>query len=124
MQEAALNEFFTECEEIIQRVSHALGKLETSPSDKELLDSLYRDMHTIKGTAQLFGFKNIALISHAIEACLEPIRQRKITLDQSISDILYESLDLISSIIKNPKLDLESDENLRKKINFNHSPID
>ena len=114
--ESALGEFFTECDEVLQRITSTLTKLESQDLPPEAIDSLYRDVHTIKGTSQLFGFQRIGLIAHAIEASLEPVRRNKVKLDRHFVDLVFKSLDLIDRILKNPKLDLENDPILQNEL--------
>ena len=114
--EGALGEFFSECDEILQRITSVLTKLETQDLSQEVVDSLYRDVHTLKGSSQLFGFQRIGLIAHAIEASLEPVRRKKASLDRNFVDQVFKSLDLIYRILKKPKLDLENDPGLEQEL--------
>jgi two-component system chemotaxis sensor kinase CheA len=111
-----LSEFFSECDEILQRISLVLAKLESQELSSEAIDSLYRDVHTLKGSSQLFGFQNIGLIAHAIEASLEPVRKKKAKLERGFVDQVFKSLDLIDSILKNPQRDLENDPTLKQEL--------
>lgn len=117
-QESALEEFFAEGEEILQRVTQTLTSAEERGLSQNEIDSLYRDVHTLKGSAQLFGFTAIGIISHAMEASLEPVRQNKIQLDRTFVDIIFACLDLIGRIFQNPALDLEKNSSLQKEINL------
>ena len=114
--EGALGEFYSECEEILQRISSLLTKLESQELSADAIDSLYRDVHTLKGSSQLFGFHRIGLIAHAIEASLEPVRKNKAKLDRNFVDQVFKSLDLIDRILKNPKRDLENDPTLQEEL--------
>jgi two-component system chemotaxis sensor kinase CheA len=107
--ESALAEFFSEAEEIIIRVNTHLAKLESTGYSHEIIDSLYRDIHTLKGSAQLFGFQGIGLIGHALEASLEPIRSKRISLSGELVNGAYACLDLIDRILKKPENDLKKD---------------
>lgn len=99
--ESALAEFFSECDEILQRLSFKLTEKENEESKKkEFIGSLYRDMHTLKGTAQLFGFRLISQIAHVMEASLEPIRRLNLSIPVLLVDELLESVDLIDRILK------------------------
>ena len=104
-----MNEFYSEAEEIISRVSATLSRLETYGLSDDLIDGLYRDIHTLKGTAQLFGFTNIGLISHAIEACLEPIRSKRISPSKKLLSNIYLSLDFIDRNLKGSNDDSKAD---------------
>ncbi len=102
--EAVIAEYRSEAEEILQRFSQNLGALEKQgfvevPS-AEILDALYRDMHTLKGSSQLFGFMEIAHIAHAIEASLEPIRRIHVNLDVSLFDALFKAIDQIEGLVR------------------------
>lgn len=116
-EDTAFNEFFAECEEILQRVSNTLSSSESNDLGQDAIDSLYRDVHTMKGSAQLFGFQGIAIISHAIEASLEPVRRKIIKLDNAFLDLIFKCLDLIDKILKEPSLDLKKDQAIQKDIN-------
>ena len=114
--EGAMGEFFSECEEILLRISSLLTKIESQELSPEAIDSLYRDVHTLKGSSQLFGFQKIGLIAHAIEASLEPVRRNNTKLERNFVDQVFKSLDLIDKILKNPKRDLENDPTLHDEL--------
>jgi two-component system chemotaxis sensor kinase CheA len=116
LQESALEEFYAEIEEILQRVTQLLTQIEGSNLPAEVIDSLYRDVHTLKGSAQLFGFSAIGTIAHALEASLEPVRQKKTELDASFVDLVFECLDMIGRILSSPELDTQRDPTLQKEM--------
>lgn len=95
-----LAEFIAECEEIIQRVSSCLQAMEAGPVKAENLDCLYRDMHTMKGSAFLFGYAQIGAVAHALETCLEPIRRMKLHASPILIDTCFQCVDLIDRIVK------------------------
>lgn len=102
--ESALNEFYNECEEILQRVSESFGLLEKNPDQvPNKIDQLYRDIHTVKGTSQLFGFQNVGLIAHAMEASLEPIRSKGMALTSVMVDDYLKAIDLIEKTLNQSK---------------------
>ena len=99
--ESAFGEFFSECDEILQRFSQGLSTVEKNPElHSETIDALYRDMHTLKGSAQLFGFQQVGQVAHAMEAALEPIRRLKIPIPVELIDSLFGCVDLIERILK------------------------
>ncbi|MGZ3650561.1 MAG: hybrid sensor histidine kinase/response regulator [Bdellovibrionota bacterium] len=111
----ALGEFFSECEEILQRVSSALQSMEAGPQSAELVGSIYRDMHTMKGSAQLFGFKRIAQIAHALEASLDPVRKFGMAAPPALIDASLAALDLEDRIVKHARAH-QTDEILEKEM--------
>jgi two-component system chemotaxis sensor kinase CheA len=60
--DGVLNEFISEGEEILHRVSDLLQKIEKGGSTNEFIGAIYRDVHTLKGNSQLFGFQKIDLV--------------------------------------------------------------
>jgi two-component system chemotaxis sensor kinase CheA len=59
------------------------------------INSLYRDVHSLKGSAQLFGYSGIGRLSHAMESALEPVRRGAIPLAGRLVDTIYAGLDAI-----------------------------
>lgn len=99
----AVNEFIAECEEMIDRISLNFSALERDQSDPDIINSIYRDVHTMKGSSQLFGFQAIGYISHALEASLDPVRREGKSIDPLHGDIVLRSLDMIAKEIQNLK---------------------
>jgi two-component system chemotaxis sensor kinase CheA len=114
--ENALSEFFAEADEITERVNTSLARVENEGITSETIDSVYRDIHTLKGSAQLFGFKNIGMVAHALEACLEPVRKKKAEFTPELLDQAFKGLDLIDRILKDPDKDLDDDPVIRMEV--------
>ncbi len=100
---AALDEFISECDEINERISKNLQNLEKGQFTKDNIDSLYRDIHSLKGAAYLFGYNHIGDISHAMESCLEPVRNGTHKPSQLLIDALFKSTECIDQEVKNIK---------------------
>ncbi len=103
LSQESYQEFYAESEEIMGRVSQYLTELDGKKQNPNLIDSFYRDIHTVKGTAQLFNFSEIAQIAHAMEASLEPVRRGNLVLSSDWIDSLFACLDLIVRLIKAAK---------------------
>lgn len=114
--ENALSEFFAEADEITERVNTCLARVENEGISSETIDSVYRDIHTLKGSAQLFGFKNIGMVAHALEASLEPVRKKKAEFTPELLDQVFKGLDLIDRILKDPDKDLDDDPVIRMEV--------
>ncbi|MFZ4712471.1 MAG: chemotaxis protein CheW [Bacteriovoracaceae bacterium] len=114
--ESAIQEYLAESDEIIQRVTHALAKIERSDFIADDIDSLYRDIHTLKGSSQLFGYKQIGVIAHAVEASLEPVRKNKIKLNKNLVDIIYLCIDIVQKIIREPLIEGKENSSINLEI--------
>lgn len=95
----ALAEFTSEGHDILERVSMHLQTIEKGQSAPDVLGAIYRDMHTLKGTAQLFGFHEIGKIAHTIEASLDPLRKRNAQISPRLLESCLKALDLLVRLI-------------------------
>lgn len=101
--DAALSEYLAECDELNQRISDHLRTIEKGGQTPDIIDSLYRDIHTVKGSSQLFGFKQIGELAHALETGLDPIRKNQSVVPPEFLDLFSKSLDLIDQLIASIK---------------------
>jgi two-component system chemotaxis sensor kinase CheA len=88
-------EFLDESNEMLERVSINLAQVEKGNYNSETLNEIYRDMHTIKGSAQLFGFAQIGSIAHALETALDPVREGLFAINSELVDATYRGIDII-----------------------------
>ena len=105
------DEFYAECEEIMMRVEENLRVRDANAErgnavNQNQIDSLYRDIHTLKGSAFLFGFEGLGQIGHAIEATLEPIRRLRMPIPVSLVDAYMRGLDLFGRLMQATKVDV------------------
>lgn len=96
-----LNIYREESEEIVQKFSSNLIRLEENPEDLQLITNLFQEAHSIKGSARMVGFYNIQNIAHKIEDILTLIKEKKTNVTQSIFDILYKTSDFLLFLITN-----------------------
>lgn len=107
-------EFYAEMSEGLERISSALIKMEAGAGDKALLDSLYRDIHSIKGAVQLFGLECASHLSHGMESSLEFARNNdRYDIDVAHVSTLLLCVDLMHLCVKNPH-----DEEMMKEAKF------
>ncbi len=95
-----LVDFLNESEEHLNGIEERILKLEAS-KELELVNSIFRPIHTIKGTSSFFGLKDITAFSHEVETLLDDIRKGRISdISGAIIDVLLESVDVISRMLK------------------------
>lgn len=102
--DAAVSEYLSECDEIVQRISEHFRNIEKGRQTTEIIDSLYRDIHTIKGSSQLFGFKQVGELAHAMESCLDPIRRDHLKIQPELLEVLIKGLDFVEQLIQSIKV--------------------
>lgn len=94
-----LQEFYTECSELIGIAEVALLELENSPDDDELINQVFRAFHTIKGTAAFLGLAPISEFAHYVETLLMMVREDQLGYTNQCADITLDSLDTIKSMV-------------------------
>ncbi len=92
-------QFYLEAKEMLERASSSVLKAETDTQNEELLNSLFREVHTIKGSAGSFELWKVSEYTHYLENLLASIRDKKITLNSEIVDMILDSLDYIASLL-------------------------
>lgn len=113
-QEQLPEEFFAEVAEGLERISTALINMEADQGDKNLLDALYRDIHSIKGAVQLFGLAEASGLAHAMENSLEAERGKDtFEIDKAHVSTLLLCVDLMSQCVHN-----SGSADMQKEVNF------
>ena len=97
---ALKNEFLVESFENLSSINEDLTNLEKNPSDKELLNKIYRTVHTMKGSAGFLGYKNLQEVTHSAENLLDELREDNIKINPDIIDSLLKTFDVCSLILK------------------------
>ncbi len=95
----AIDEFLSECEEIVERVSANLQTIEGGNEIKPRTDDIYRDIHSMKGSAYLYGYKKLGDLTHAMESSLEKIRQETHLPSKELLNALFRSLEIIDQYV-------------------------
>lgn len=101
--EEIIGEFITEAEEALDRVDPLFVELEQKGYDRELLNDIFRSIHTLKGAAGFLGFQKIVDIAHGAESILKKLRDGEIKLKTSHIDIILESVDMLRLLISHIK---------------------
>ena len=85
--------FFEESFEALDAMEAALLKLDLGAPDAELINTIFRVAHSIKGGSATFGFTEIASFTHSLETLLDELRANRLQVTQQISDLLLKSVD-------------------------------
>ena len=100
MQDAdILHEFLIESAENLTRLDHEMVELERRPQDGDLLASIFRTIHTIKGTCGFFGYQRLEAIAHIAENILNELRNGTRGLDTPLASLLLAAVDAIKKIL-------------------------
>lgn len=100
----AVKDFLAEAEEIIDQLSADMVVLsdcaESGDCNPDLVNSIFRAAHSLKGLAGMFGFTVISELSHNLENLLDSLRLGKIPLNLSAANVLFDSIELLGSLVR------------------------
>jgi two-component system, chemotaxis family, sensor kinase CheA len=94
--------FRQEVAELLENLESALLDLGQTPQDRELIDTAFRSLHTIKGSGAMFGFDRVAAFTHDFETAFDLIRKGKIEANRDIVTVALAAKDYIRMLIDDP----------------------
>lgn len=103
--------FVSESRESLRIMNDALLALEKNPENKELVDRIFRSVHTIKGMAGMMNFKSVVETAHAIEDVLGGIRDGRIQLKENVVEAIFTGFDTLDAMVVAVEASAEIREN-------------
>ena len=97
---ALLQDFLVESEELLQGMDQDMVTLESVPNDADLLNRIFRALHTIKGTSGFLGFDPIVKLAHRAEDVLNGLRRGECPLTRRMMDALLSARDQLGRMLK------------------------
>jgi two-component system chemotaxis sensor kinase CheA len=98
--DAALETFYVEAHEHLESMENKLLTMDDGECDDEMLNDIFRSAHTIKGSAGIFGLDHIVNFTHVVENVLDRARDKKVTIDSHLIDILFKCRDHMQTLVK------------------------
>lgn len=92
--------FLEEADDLIASMESALLALESTPEDAELINSLFRAAHTIKGSGGMFGLSALVGFTHRVESVLDHLRSGQRVLDLPTISLLLKCTDQIADLLR------------------------
>lgn len=99
MEDDILKDFLAESKENLELLDQQFVELEEDPENEELIKSIFRTIHTIKGTSGFFGFTTLEGIAHFAEDILSKLRDGLVKVNEDITTVLLQSVDYIKAIL-------------------------
>lgn len=90
-----LQDFITESGELLEQLEGDLVHLESTPEDPDLLNQIFRALHTIKGSASFLAMTNLVEIAHVAEGALNTARNGDIVIGSAEMDLLLAAIDVL-----------------------------
>ncbi len=94
-----VQEFLVESHENLDRLDQDLVALERTPDDVETLSSIFRTIHTIKGTCGFLGFSRLESVTHVGEGLLSRLRDRELVLTADMVSGLLQMVDAVRGML-------------------------
>ncbi|HEX9471018.1 MAG TPA: chemotaxis protein CheA [Bradyrhizobium sp.] len=95
--------FRQEASELFDALEGALLDLGLRPDDRELVDTAFRALHTIKGSGAMFGFDDVANFTHEFETAFDRVRKGEIRPNQDLISVALAAKDYIRTLIEAPE---------------------
>ena len=95
----AIQEFLVESEENLSQVERDLVDLESHPEQQETLASIFRAIHTIKGTCSFLGYSKLESLAHSGETLLSLVRDGELPLTNDIARALLTMVDAVRHML-------------------------
>jgi len=90
--------FRSECKDNFEQAEDSLLALENNPENKELLNTLFRALHTLKGVSNMMGFEDMGRLAHAAEELAGIFRDEGVSVTQDGIDIILRTLDILKDM--------------------------
>lgn len=97
--DGVIKEFLVESYENLDQLDRDLIALEKQPTDRDTLSSIFRTIHTIKGTCGFLGFSKLEAVTHCGENLLGLLRDGKLLLNSRITSALLSLVDAVRQML-------------------------
>ncbi len=91
--------FFEECEELLEAMDEGLTAIEGGDHDPEVVNAVFRAVHSIKGGAGAFGLDELVAFAHKFETVFDEVRGNRLELDTKLIQLLLRSSDHLSDLV-------------------------
>ena len=100
LNDEILQDFLVEAGEILEQLNEQLVDLEQSPDDNDLLNSIFRGFHTIKGGGSFLSLTNLVEVCHQSEDVFNLLRNQELSLNATMMDVFLRVLDELNSMFE------------------------
>ncbi|MDE3118070.1 MAG: chemotaxis protein CheA [Nitrospirota bacterium] len=93
------NDFLAETQEMLELLDQRFITLETDPNNTDLLNEIFRAMHSMKGSAGFLGFTRLVDVTHRAESILNKLRQGDMTVTPGVINVILETIDVVKLLM-------------------------
>ena len=96
-----VDDFISEANENLESLDQKFVELENNPGDSDLLNDIFRSMHTMKGAAGFLGFTQMVDVTHVAEDVMNLLRKGELEVTPEIMDVILETVDMVRILLRN-----------------------
>ncbi len=97
-------DFLVEAQEHFEQIETNFLALEEAPGDLDLLNAIFRSVHTIKGAAGFLGLQKVQALSHMGENVLDDLRKSRMELSDRVMEVLFETVDMLKVLVEDVRV--------------------
>ena len=118
MDDEDLGFFYDDAIDQLQFMESALLDAQDGTDDEEKIGEIFRAMHTIKGTAGMFGFDDIVSLTHKAENLLDEVRNKTVELTSNLASLFMSVKDATSALVENVVNAQELDDDIKNSLTY------
>lgn len=107
LEDEILQDFLVEAGELLERLGEQLVELEQRPQDRELLNAVFRNFHTVKGGAGFLSLDSLVEICHRAEDVFNVLRQGERNVDAQLMDVVLRALDVVNGMVESVRAGID-----------------
>jgi two-component system chemotaxis sensor kinase CheA len=108
--------FLAETCELLEKLDDDLVALEKAPGDTEIMNRIFRSIHTVKGSSSFLGFDLLVKVTHKTEDVLNRLRKGELAVTSEIMDVILAATDLVKLLVGDIKADEIQDREIDSTI--------
>jgi len=97
-------DFLVEAQEHFEQIETNFLALEEAPGDLDLLNAIFRSVHTIKGAAGFLGLQKVLSLAHIGENVLDDLRKSRMELSDRVMELLFETVDMLKVLVDDVRI--------------------
>jgi len=117
------DKYIEDAGEIVVQLEEEILNFEKNPKDVATIQEIFRLMHTLKGSAGMFGFNKIASLTHLVETIFDKIRNGEAVVSHEIIENTFRAVDITKLLLINKENISDSKTNELNELHFNLSKL-
>lgn len=126
------NKFLKDAEKLLRELENDLLELEKNIKNSNLVESVFRAMHTLKGVGAMYGYESVSNYTHHLESIYDAVRNQELDLTPEIFNLSFNAVDHIRNLLNDFEFsdpqNIEKQnahiENFRRILNYNLNPVE